>query len=291
MAEPKDAAQVEEAKVETRSEWDDDFDKEELTIKYKPDPVEEKEDEVKEETPETKEEEVEEVVVEPIVKTEDPGEFQEPDLSFVQKIDGKDYKISKADDIDNIPAEDLEKLNAKELTSLIRKGNAIDSKLERAKEDYDKKKSEYDEQVNAEKERDEQIQTMANEFEYLVSKGLLPKVADEFKNANWADPKVSEQPGVKEQKELLDYMIKENQARAKVNVKPLTSIVDAYNAWQLENTLKDKEQATKNAGQARKDAGAKVAGISNNPPGMQAPKGIAIGRPNAFMNNAAQWEN
>mgnify|MGYP001616057848 CR=1 FL=1 len=92
------------------------------------------------------------------------------------------------------------------------------------------KKATFDEQSQVSEAREKMVEDFASEMDYLVGKKLLPPVAAEFKNADWSDAHVAKQPGVKEQIALLNYMVKENEVRAKAGVKQLASVVDAFNA-------------------------------------------------------------
>lgn len=276
-----EAPQENEQKVDLT--WEEDFKPEDLEIPYSREEAEEPKEEKEEEVPEAPE-------VPAIVTLDDPGEFTPEDLSFEYEIDGKKFTISKSDDIDNIPDEDLEKLSAAQITKLLRRANNVDSKLEQAEKDYKAKKEAYEEQAAAEKEREEMILTFAAEFDYLVSKGLIPEVPENLRNADWNDPTVSSQEGVKEQKEVLDYMEKENKVREKAGLKPLTSILDAFNALQMETGRAKSKEDKEAEGQARKQAGARVAAPTNNSASTPVPKGIAVGRVNALRNNASMWE-
>lgn len=277
----------EQGKPPIVDEWADDFDKKDITIRYKHEEQAEKTED------KTEEEEKDDVPpapdAAPVVSLEDPGDFTPEDYSFEYDIDGKKYKISTAEDVDNIPDDDLEKLKASQLTQLIRKANAIDSKTDNDKRLFDEKKSKYDEQVVQSEQQRQTIESYAAEFDYLVSKGFIPKVAEKLKDADWTDAAVSSQEGVKEQKEILEYIIKENKQRAKLNLKPLDSIIDAYNSMQMEKSRSKDKEDDKASKQARKDAGARVSGPSNNPAATVAPRGIAVGRTNVFRNSSV-WE-
>lgn len=276
----------------TDQQWEDDFDKESLTIPYKrEEAVAEVAEEEKEEQGE-EEEEVEQYIETPIVTAEDPGEYKPADYSFEVEIKGKTVKVTSAEQADQLADDNADDLDARTLGKLIREGLKIDTKLEKDKAAWDVKKATYDTQKQLEDERQENVSSMMNEFEYLVGKGLLPKISKEYRDANWSDPEVAKQPGVKEQLALLSFIAKENNVRAKAGVKPFSSVVDAYNAMQTEKGRKQTEEARKTATEARKNAGAKVAGTTTTPANLtNAPKGIAVGRPNVFKSTQAQWDN
>lgn len=241
---------------------------------------EEEESEELEEVDET--EETEEVVEThdeptPVLTVEDPGEYNPKDYSFEIEVDGKKHKISSAEEADTFADENADNLTSKQIIDLIKNGNKLESSLERDKEKYDADKSKFDEQKALSDAQQESITNIANEIGYLTSKGKLPKVEDKYANADWSDPEVAKQDGVKEQVELLTYMRKENDARVKAGLQPLTSAIDAFNALQLEKQGKNDIDKEKGRTAARRDAAGKVAGNSPNPVNI-APKGIAVGR-------------
>jgi hypothetical protein len=307
-ADPK-AEAAKKSNEQELAKWKDDFSEEQLIVKYKND-EDTKDDksagdgdkqgsesseseEVTGDTEDTSEApETTYSEPAPVVTTEDPGEFKPQDYSFEIDIKGKTHKVDSAEKAAELAEEFAEDLTAKQLVSLVSKGSSIEGKQERDKDKWEAQKKEFDEQSSAQQERDQAITTMASEFDYLVNKGLLPKIANQYKNADWQDPLVSKQPGVKEQLELVNYMVKENEARNKAGLKPLTSVVDAYNAWQLDENRKKSENDDKQAGEQRKAAGARVAGVSPAAAGqVSSPKGISIGNPNVFKRGAAIWDD
>lgn len=290
--------QVKQANEAELKKWEGDFDPEDLKIPYsrdevKDDKTEENKEEPKEETVEIEEPETTEEYAEPepVVTIEDPGEYEPQDYSFSIDIKGKTYKVESLEQAENLAEEHAEDLNAKQLFSLVSKGSKIDIKQERDKEKWEADKKKFEEQSQEATQRQETIETLANEFKYLEDKGLVPKVADEYRDADWTNPEVAKQPGVKEQIALLNYMTKENEKRSKAGVKPMTSILDVHNAWLLDQERKDQKKADKEAGEARKAAGARVAGVSPSQVGTTVPKGIAVGNPNMFKRNQAIWDN
>lgn len=227
-----------------------------------------------------------EVVAQP-VGVEDPGEYVPKDYSFevtTYDTDGKKpqkHKITSPEDWDDL----LEGLgedrnfggNGAPLLKAQRLVTKMEGNQEHDKAEFEAKKQTYDEALAAETQRTETVNAMASELNYLVAKGKLPQIAKEFENADWTDPQVAKQAGVKEQLEVLSFMRDENAIRVKAGLKPMTSVIDAFNAWQLENSGKKADEAKAKAAQARKDAGAKVAAGSPNPVSV-APKGVKVGR-------------
>lgn len=302
------AEQVEAANKAEEARWQDDFDEKELNVPYKREEVDESKGDPTADTSngkKTDEEidpnkqddptEVEEYSASsPVVTVQDPGDFQPGDYSFeVTLKDGKTHKITTPEEADKL-ADDPENFDTpKQLADFIKKSTSMSLKLERDKEKWEESKQKYDEQVKLEQEQQETISNYAAEFDYLVSKGLLPKIDKQYAESDWSDPEVAKQEGVKQQLAVLNYMAKENQVRAKAKVKPITSIVDAFNAWKLENKEEiDKEAAQKRAeGEARKAASARVASSSPAQQGSYVPKGIAVGNPNVFNRGASVWDD
>lgn len=296
--------QVKDANAKEMARWEDDFPKDQLQVKYDKDEEESggeeekpKDDKKQDKKTDAKEkEDLEEEFVEvfdepdPVVTAEDPGEYKPQDYSFKIDIKGKSYTVDSADKAAELAETHAEDLSAGQLVKLVNQGSQIDIKQSRDKDKHDEAKKKFDEQNQLATERMETVENIASEFEYLEGKGLLPKVAPEFRDADWNDPHVAKQPGVKEQIELLSYMVKENKARAKAGVKPLSSAVDAYNSWQLDQDRKTKEKEQKEDGERRKSAGARVAGVSTAPAGSYVPKGIAVGNPNVLKRNSAMWD-
>lgn len=273
--------QTQEANAAEEARWQGDFNEEDLTVPYK------READDDEKTPETDTDE-EEVVPDnqetysepaPVVTIEDPGEYTPADYSFdVTLKDGKSVKITTPDEAEKLSEDPDNFETPKQLLDFIKKSTQMQSKLDKDHDKWQEQKNLFDTQTQTENQRQETINTMAGEFEYLVKKKLMPEIAKEDLDADWSDPEIAKKPGVKEQIELLNYMVKENEIRAKAKVKPLTSIVDAYNAWQLDTGRQKREKANKDAGEARKAASAKVAGVSPTQTGTYVPKGIAVGR-------------
>lgn len=269
------------------NQWDDDFDKESLTIPYK------REDETVEEPEENEEEkpQEDEIVETPVEeKLEDPGDYKPADYSFEIKVGDKTVKIDSPEQAEKIAEENAEELDAKALLKLVKESNKMALSLERDEKDHKEKVSEYQSKLDERNEQTERVQNTVNELNYLVSRGDLPKISEADKKADWSDKEVQERPGIKEQRDLLAFMQKENGIREKAGLKPLTSVLDAFSAWKLEESKKLQVETKKAAGEARKNAGAKVSAASNNPSSAPAPKGIAVGRVGAFQTNQSQWE-
>lgn len=309
MAEPQTPSeeQVKAANEAEMAKWEGDFKEEDLAVPYKREAEDKKVDtKTAEDTDKAGEEPKEDQPVtepddepEPQTALEDPGEYKPADYSFeVTLADGKTHKVSTIEEAEKL-ADDPENFETpKQLMDFINKQAEMKSKLDKDFEKWQEKKTTFTEQLETETQRREQINSYVGEFKYLVGKGLLPAVPKEYVDADWSDPEVAKQPGVKEQMDILNYMVKENKVRAKAGIKPLTSIVDTFNAMQADPTLKKVEDtkaqeaaAKKAADDARKAAGARVAGVSPAQQGSFVPKGIAVGNPNVLRRGASVWDD
>lgn len=246
-------------------------------------------------------EEVEEVVEQeeydepdPIVTEEDPGEYVPQDYSFEVTIyddegkNGKQVKVSTIEQFEELLEKDVNFGSPSALLKAQRLATKMESNSERDKRAWEEKKNKFDSQVQSVQEQQETVNAIASEIMYLVGKGKLPPVDKQYANADWSDPEVAKQPGVKEQVELLNYMRKENDARLKAGLKPLTSALDAYNAMQLETRDTQARNAKREAAEARKNAGARIAGTSPAPV-SNTPKGISVGRGGSLRDLDSGW--
>lgn len=230
----------------------------------------------------------------PIITAKDPGEFKPKDYSFEVTVydeegkNGKSVKIKSIDDFEELLDKDANFGTSSALLKAQRLATKMENNAERDQSEWQKKMDDYADQNKAAQDQQDQITNVAKEISYLVSKGKLPAADKKYANADWSDPEIAKQPGVKEQVELLNYMRKENNARIKAGLKPFGSALDAFNALQLES--RDKKAATvkKQAGEARKEAGARVAG-SSPAPVSNAPKGVAVGRGGSLRDLNAGW--
>jgi len=167
---------------------------------------------------------------EPIAKPEEPANNYGFDVTLA---DGTTLRINSPEDIKQLdkdvdfgtPANFLE-MQAN-YTKMV---NGIESDKKKFEEDT----KAFESQEEAREAEQKQINTLVSEIDYLVTKGLLPKPDDKFSNADWStDAEAQKDAGVKEQLALIDYRIKENEARAKAGLPPM-GIVDAYNQRKIE---------------------------------------------------------
>lgn len=233
---------------------------------------------------ESMEDEGEEVVEDEVTvpSVPDPGEYQPKDYGFTittydeEGKNGKTVTVRSLEQWDELIEAEPNFGTASQLLKAQRAATRMEASLERDKYDYEAKKSAYDESKAQVEQETKALTTMMAEVNYLVSKGKLPAVPTKYANANWADPEVAKQPGVKEQIALLSYMKKENNARLKAGLPGMGSVLDAFNAYQVERGTQQTQVQAEEQGKARKQAGARVAG--NTPaPVAHIPKGIMVG--------------
>lgn len=255
----------------------------------------EPEEEVEDEPEEEGVTEIEEPVV--VNTVPDPGNYEPKDYSFdvtVYDADGnkpKNVTVKSVEQWDELLDTDPNFGNATSLMKAQRLATKMESNLERDKADFDKQKADFDTASQDVTRRAEATQTMVNEIAYLVGRKDLPEVDPKYANADWSDPNVAKQPGIKEQIELLTFMRNENQTREKAGLKPITSVLDAFNAFQIDRNRKGEADRQERTIKARKEAGAKVAGTQPNA-STQAPKGIMVGRGGNLrdIGNSTNWQ-
>lgn len=295
-----------EADAKAAQLWSGDFDERDLTIPYKREEDEAKDksstsEDSTDENGETNDDntDVTETYAdpEPVVTTQDPGDYQPADYSFeVTNKDGKTIKISTPEEAENFADDDENFQTARDLKNFLSKSGKMETKLDRDYEKWEQQKQTYDQQVQTEQERTQTVQSLTSGFEYLISKGLMPAINPSDATKPWLDPEtgrpteIASHPGVKEQIELINYMVKENEARTKAGVPVLTNALDAHNAWKLETGQQVADQEQQQASQRRKSAGARVAATSPNNQQPYVPKGIAVGRSDIFRRGGqSEW--
>lgn len=280
--------------------WEGDFSPEELTVKYSND---EESDESSDEEDTTSQEDtadndeqdddLEEIYEDPapVITVDDPGDYEPKDHSFSTTIDGKTVKIKDPEQAEEFLEEHADEFTAKELVRFMRQTNKMEAAIEKDMATWESQKEAFESQSDEQAERDNVINSLSSEITYLINQGKLPKVSDELKDADWDDPQVAKQPGVKEQKALISYMVDENDRRAKAGVRPITSILDAYNGWKMEQDNDKEAKDRKEDGEKRRRNGARVASTNSNASEAYVPKGIAVGNPNALRRSASAWDN
>lgn len=217
-------------------------------------------------------------------QTPDPGVFAPGDYSFevvAYDSDGKNpktHKIKSVEQWDELLERDPNLGSAAALLKAQRMANKMENGLERDEREHSDKKAKFDAEKAEIESKQAATDTMVAEIGYLQSKGDLPEVAKKYVNADWSDPEVAKQPGVKEQLALLNYMRKENKARLSAKLKPMTSILDAFNAFQIDQARKGKATGKVTAAAQRKTAGARVAATSPAPASGGAPSWVSVGQ-------------
>lgn len=222
------------------------------------------------------------------VLVQNPGEFKSQDYSFEAVIKGKSIKVTSVEEAEAL-ADDPENFTTpKELLDFMRKSNKMENGIEKDKLTWEQSKAEFDRQQEAQEARQQEINTISAEINYLVQKGELPPIAKEYQAADWSDPLVAKQPGVREQVALLKYMGEENDRRQKAGLKNTVSALDAFNGWKIEEAKVKADLDNKTASQQRKDNGAKVAS-SSAAPITNRPKGVSVGRVGNLNNLSSGW--
>lgn len=243
-------------------------------------PQEEKSEEV-EEQPE-KDEEVVEMpapVEQPKTLPEqptNPGEYVPNDYSFDFELEGKSIKINSVEEAEKFAEDNAEKFTAKELLAFVTKSNKMATNLERDKEKFDKKAEEYKKFQDDQAAEIEFTNSLVAEVEYLISKGKMPVVPEEFQS-DWTTHEARNNPAIQKHMNLVNYFKNESAVRVKAGLKPMTSMLEAYNSWQLEQKSDNESSLKKQQAEDRKSRSGKVAGVSPKPVNI-APKGVAVGR-------------
>lgn len=214
----------------------------------------------------------------------DPGEFAPKDYSFdVQLLDteGKNQKTVKITSIeqwDELLETEPNLGTGSAVLKAQRQATRMETGIERDREAYDSKKKDFDAAKTLSEQQTQEVAQWDAELDYLSSKGKLPAITKELKEANWNDPQVADQPSVKARVDIMKYMDKESKARIKLGLPKINSVLDAYNAWLNDKSESDQMAARKSANDSRKAAGARIGGSqpaqATNAPG----KGVAVGR-------------
>lgn len=207
----------------------------------------------------------------------DPGEFKPQDYSFEVPVKGKPVKVTSVEEADALAADPDNFETPQQLMQFMRLSQKMENGIERDKAAWQQSRSEFDRQQETIQQRQDKIETISAEINYLQQRGDLPPVAREYADADWTDPLVAKQPGVREQLALLQYMDEENERRQAAGLKSTVTALDAFIGWQIEQAKAKADKDNRTAGEQRKAAGAKVAG-SGPAPISNRPKGIAVGR-------------
>lgn len=198
---------------------------------------------------------------EPAPQLEDPGEFQPKDYSFdVTLADGTTLKVTKPEDVENLP-DDATFAKPKDFLEFQTNYMKMVNGLEADKREWEEKSTKFTEAKEAADQLNQSVEVMVNEMAYLETKGKLPEVDPKYENADWTDPEVAQQPGVKERLELINYRAQENKERKKLDLSPM-SMIEAYTQMQNEAFEKRQEDTKQKQVDQRKQKGAMVGGAS-----------------------------
>lgn len=250
--------------------------------------------------------EPEQIVEDEPVGIEDPGEYQPADYSFdvvTYDDEGKKPKtvhITSVDQWDELLEADPNFGSTSSLMKAMRASNRMERGLEEDQKDWEARKAQYDEAVSLQEEYQGNVQSVANEMNYLATKGELPVLTQGEQNMSWyksgtltPDPKVlQDHPNVKAWVDLVLYMRRESANRTKAGLPPLKSAIDAFNAMQLDSRVKQDQQRAGRAAQVRKENGARVSSPGTTPVSAIAPAGIKVGRNLGSLQRLGQnWSN
>lgn len=211
----------------------------------------------------------------PATQLEDPGDFTPSDYSFdIELADGTKMHISKPEDIDRLP-EDADFGTPANLLKVQSNFNKMTIGLDNDKREYEAKKQAFETESASQQAIAKNVENMVNGLNYLETKGKLPKYDQKYETADWSDPEVAKQPGIKERLELLEYRANENVLREKAGLEPMT-ITEAFTQRELEGYQAKQEQQRNTQNDKRKAQGAMVGGASAAP-AQNIPDDLIIG--------------
>jgi len=109
-------------------------------------------------------------------------------------------------DIDKNP----ESISAYQFGLLNRRSAVMEQSIASDRRNYDADKVKFDEQQEQTATREQYLTQWQGEINYLRQKGELPAITNELNNADWTDPKVAAESGVKEALAVFKWMEDEN---------------------------------------------------------------------------------
>jgi len=193
----------------------------------------------------------------------DPGEFQPKDYSYdITLADGSVIKISKPEDIKNIPA-DASFESPQALFEAGAKYTQMVNGIEADKREYEANKEKFESDKENKEAVEKRIETAIAEMNYLETKGRLPKYDAKYDSMNWNDPEVAKQPGIKERLELITYRAKENEQRQALGLGEMSLIEAQMQMAQEARESREVEVKNKQA-EARKKRGSMVGGNTSS---------------------------
>lgn len=216
------------------------------------------------------------------VTVPDPGDFQPKDYSFsLQTTDGRTHKISTPEDAEQFALQldtNPELISASQFLMLGRKTAQMEQGIATDRFAYDQAKTQHEAQAAQQVTRDQYLNQWQGEINYLQSKDQLPPVAPALNGADWTDPKVASEPGIKERLEIFKYMETENNSRMEAGLPPDLSIVSAYKAMVAEQWEAGVKEADNKEKGVRRSRGAMVGGKAPYEPAVTSP-GNLVGAP------------
>ena len=193
---------------------------------------------------------------------EDPGEFKPKDYAFdITLADGSVIKIEKPEDIQKIPKE-ADFGTPQQFFEVQAAYNRMVGGIDADKREYEANKKAFDDQQASVQSAEDTIASWEKELTYLQGKGKLPAVPAQYANADWRDPEIAKQPGVKERVEIINYMNEENKAREAAGLPPMKSMLEAFNQMQVNAYEQRAQESQERQNTVRKQRGAMVGGAS-----------------------------
>jgi len=157
----------------------------------------------------------------------------------------------------------------------------MESDRRNTKAEYDKKAEAFKTYQETQDQLQQELDAWQREMDFLVAEKALPKLTKAQQQLDWNVPANRKDPAIKAHYDLIQFMRTENDKRVQAGIKPLSSLVDAWEKLETQN-LKLQKSKDKVAGvQARKKASSRVMGASSNPP-MGKVKGEMVGSPGLF---------
>jgi hypothetical protein len=233
-------------------------------------------DDQEQEATDTKEQTQTTQVEEQHTRLEDPGDFQPSDYSFdVTLADGTTVHVERPEDIAKIP-QDADFGSPKNFLEVQANYTKMVNGIDTDKRAHEESKSAYSKQVEADQAVESHLQTLMSEFSYLEGNGDLPPVPAQYQNADWSDPEVAKQPGVKERIDLLNFRKEENDKRQNAGL-PAIGVLETKTL--MENRAFKEAQSHREQAESdmRKKRGAMVNGQSAPAPGSKSSGDMIIG--------------
>lgn len=207
--------------------------------------------------------------VPPTPPAQDPGTEFVPqgdyafDIEYL--VDGESHtlRVTKPEDMEQLPAT-AQFTSPKQMFDVQAKFNAMTLGIDQERRDWEANKERFESEQAQAQELETRVQNSIAEMNYLSEKGKLPPLDPKFEDADWSDPEVQKDPGVKARWDLIQFRAQENQVRAKAGLGPM-SMIEAQMTMQQEQADKAAaEQKAKDAA-ARKARGAMVDGPTPTP--------------------------